>query len=203
MFVAKVMNNLTIDVDRNGQYNDIMDLQTTQEKIIKASLVVFSQFGKTKSSTAMIAKKAKVSKPLLFHHFGNKDKLYRACQQFTIQKLSTLKHDLDRHHDMFSQLKHIQLLKLKLEQSYPGIFKFFSIDQPSVPGIPPSPFSLKDKSRFKKGVSSEAFWRLLYYLTLGYQQAMQHEADVALLIRDFQESYAMLETLAIHQEDES
>lgn len=180
-----------------------MDVQPTQEKIIKASLVVFSQFGRAKSSMAMIAKKAKVSKPLLFHHFGNKDKLYRACQQFAFHKLSTLKHDLGRHQDMFSQLKHIQLLKLKLEQSYPGIFKFFSIDQPNVPGIPSSPFSVKDKSRFKKGVSSETFWRLLYYLTLGYQQAMQNETDVALLIQDFQASYTMLETLAIHQEDES
>ena len=180
-----------------------MNKSFTQERIIKASLVVFSQFGKAKSSMAMIAKKAKVSKPLLFHHFGNKDKLYRECQQFTLDKLTALKHDSGRNQDMMANLRHIQLLKLNLENSYPGIFKFFSLDQPTIPTIPPSPFTPKDKSRFKKGVSSETFWRLLYYLTMGYHQALQSETQVASLIQDFQESFAMLETLAIHKEDES
>jgi TetR/AcrR family transcriptional regulator len=179
-----------------------MDISLTQERIIKASLVVFSQFGKAKSSMAMIAKKAKVSKPLLFHHFGNKEKLYRDCHQFTLDRLSTLKQDAGRYEEMMANLKHIQLLKLTLEKSYPGIFKFFSLDQPSVPAIPPSPFTTKDKSRFKKGVSSDSFWRLLYYLTMGYHQALQGEANVATLIQDFQESFALLETLAIHKEDE-
>jgi AcrR family transcriptional regulator len=180
-----------------------MNISFTQERIIKASLVVFSQFGKAKSSMAMIAKIAKVSKPLLFHHFGNKDKLYRECQQFTLDKLSTLKHDAIRNQDMMANLKHIQLLKLNLEKTYPGIFKFFNLGQPTIPSIPPSPFTSKDKNRFKKGVSSETFWRLLYYLTIGYHQAMQSETQVPSLIQDFQESFAMLETLAIHKEDES
>ena len=191
-----------MDTDRNGQYNKIMDISLTQERIIKASLFVFSQYGKTKSSMAMIAKKAKVSKPLLFHHFGNKEKLYRDCQQFTLDKLITLKQDAGRYEEMMANLKHIQLLKLNLEKSYPGIFKFFGLDQPSVPAIPPSPFTTKDKSRFKKGVSSDSFWRLLYYLTMGYHQALEGEANVATLIQDFQESFALLETLAIHKEDE-
>lgn len=179
-----------------------MDITLTQERILKASLVVFSNFGKAKSSMAMIAKKAKVSKPLLFHHFGNKDRLYRDCQQFTIEKLNTLKQDAQRFPDMMANLKHIQLLKLTLEKSYPGIFKFFSLDQPLVPTIPTSPFTAKDKSRFKKGVSKDSFWRLLYYLTMGYHQALQGESSVAALIEDFQESFALLETLAIQKEDE-
>ena len=191
-----------MDTDRNGQYNNIMDISLTQERIIKASLFVFSQYGKAKSSMAMIAKKAKVSKPLLFHHFGNKEKLYRDCHQFTLDRLSTLKQEAGRYEEMMANLKHIQLLKLTLEKSYPGIFKFFSLDQPSVPSIPPSPFTTKDKSRFKKGVSSDSFWRLLYYLTMGYHQALEGEANVATLIQDFQESFALLETLAIHKEDE-
>lgn len=179
-----------------------MAISMPQERIIKASLVVFSQYGKAKSSMAMIAKKAKVSKPLLFHHFGNKEKLYRDCQQFTLNKLNTLKQNAQRFPDMMANLKHIQLLKLTLEKSYPGIFKFFSLDQPSVPAIPLSPFTAKDKARFKKGVSSETFWHLLYYLTMGYHQALQGEANVATLIQDFQESFVLLETLAIQKEDE-
>jgi TetR/AcrR family transcriptional regulator len=179
-----------------------MELSVTQERIIKTSVMVFAHFGKAKSSMAMIAKKAKVSKPLLFHHFGTKEKLYRSCQQFVNEKLSTLKRDAGHDQDMMSNLKHIQLLKLNLEKSFPGIFKFFSLDQPFVPAIPPSPFTSKDKSRFKKGVSPETFWRLLYYLTIGYHQVMQGETPVASLIQDFQESFLMLETLAIHKEDE-
>jgi hypothetical protein len=56
--------------------------------------------------------------------------------------------------------------------------------------------------RFKKGVSPETFWRLLYYLTMGYHQAMQHESQVVTLIQDFQNSFTLLEKLAIHKEDE-
>jgi TetR/AcrR family transcriptional regulator len=202
LLIAKVKKYLGIDTDRNGQYTRRVEISLTREKIIKASLVVFSHFGKAKSSMAMIAKKADVSKPLLFHHFGNKDKLYRSCQQFTIDKLSTIKTDANQHQNVMTNLKHIQLVKLKLEKSYPGIFKFFSLDQPTLPALPPSPFTGKDMTRFKKGVSSETFWRLLYYLTMGYHQALQHESEVMTLIQDFQESFTMLEKLAIHKEDE-
>jgi hypothetical protein len=37
---------------------------------------------------------------------------------------------------------------------------------------------------------------------MGYHQAMQSESQVATLIQDFQESFAMLETLTIQKEDE-
>ena len=202
MLATKVESYICIDTDRNGQYNETMVISLTQERIIKASLFVFSQFGKAKSSMAMIAKKANVSKPLLFHHFGSKDKLYRYCQQFTTDKLSTIKADAKNHQNVMTNLKHIQLLKLNLEKSYPGIFKFFSLDQTMLPAMPPSPFTAKEMSKFKKGVSSETFWRLLYYLTMGYHQAMQQESQVVTLIEDFQESFTLLEKLAIHKEDE-
>lgn len=47
-----------------------------QEKILQASVEEFAHYGYEKASTNRIIEKAKVSKGLLFHYFGNKRELY-------------------------------------------------------------------------------------------------------------------------------
>ncbi len=179
----------------------LMKEKNSQHLIIKAGFLVFGEYGKVKASMANIAKIANVSKPLLFHHFGNKEKLYKACLKFANLQLSNLKKSSDKHQSYLQILKDIQVAKFNLEKSYPGIFKFILLEQTQLPDIPPTPFSSIDRQRMKPSINPDQFWRMLYFLTLGYQSALDGNKQADELIQDYQQSFAMLERLVISREE--
>lgn len=178
-----------------------MKVSPSQLSIIKAGFKVFSELGKTKASMANIAKVAGVSKPLLFHHFGTKDKLYKTCLQFANEQLTMLKQPSLQNPSFIQTLKDIQISKFKLEKTYPGIFKFVTLEQSDVPPIPSNPFTKLDLKRMHTSVNSNQLWRVLYFLTLGYQSALQGNQKTDDLIYDYQQSFAMLETLVFPKEE--
>lgn len=178
-----------------------INVSASQLTIIKAGFVVFSEFGKSKASLSNIAKLANVSKPLLFHHFGSKEKLYKACLQFANQQLASLKKQAQQSHSFIQLLKDIQVAKFNLEKTYPGIFKFALLEQTQLPSIPPTPFMKADLKRMHASVNPDQFWRMLYYLSLGYQSALHGHKEADALIKDYQQSFTMLETLVFAKED--
>ena len=178
-----------------------MNITQSQLNIIKAGLIVFSQLGKSKASMARIANIAKVSKPLLFHHFGSKEKLYKACLQFTNEQLQNLKQSTSSSHSFILMLKEIQIAKFNLETTYPGIFKFALLEQGKIPPIPPTPFTTHDLKRMKKSINPNQFWRMLYYLSLGYQAALDHQEQADGLIQDYQQTFEMIENLVFAKEE--
>jgi len=52
---------------------------TAKEKILQAAIEEFSKEGYKAASTNSIAKNSGVSKGLIFHYFGSKEKLYNEC----------------------------------------------------------------------------------------------------------------------------
>lgn len=178
-----------------------MKVSDSQLSIIKAGFVVFGEFGKSKASMSNIAKVAQVSKPLLFHHFGTKDKLYKACLNFANLQLMNLKKPVLQNQSFIQTLKEIQVAKFNLEKTYPGIFKFAILEQPQLPPIPPTPFTKVDIKRMHPSVNPDQFWRTLYYLTLGYQSALFGHKAADALIKDYQQSFEMLETIVFPKEE--
>lgn len=178
-----------------------MEVSNRKLSIIKAGFVVFSELGKSKASMSNIAKLANVSKPLLFHHFGNKEKLYKACLHFANQQLLGLKKPTLQNQSFIQVLKDIQVAKFTLEKTYPGIFKFALLEQTKIPDIPPTPFTPEDLKRMKKSVHPDQFWKLLYYLSLGYQSALHGHKEADELIKDYQQSFAILEAFVFAKED--
>ena len=59
-----------------------------KEKILDASFEVFVRHGYTKTSTAMLAEEAGISKALIFHHFGSKKKLYISVLERCFDKMA-------------------------------------------------------------------------------------------------------------------
>jgi TetR/AcrR family transcriptional regulator len=178
-----------------------MKLTHSQISIIKAGFKVFGEHGKVKASMANIAKIAGVSKPLLFHHFGNKDKLYRGCVQYANQLLESIHRSLSQGSSIISQLKDIQIAKFDLEKNNPGIFKFILLEQTQIPTIPPTPFTKADLRKINSSINPDQYWRILYYLALGYQSALTSNKNADVLIEDYQRSFAFLEKLAIAKEE--
>ena|SRR3990167_5134572 len=60
----------------------------TREKILRAAEKFFAAKGFSATSTAAIAKAAKVNEALLFHHFGNKEQLWRQVKSAMVDHLN-------------------------------------------------------------------------------------------------------------------
>lgn len=178
-----------------------MGLAKAPLTIIKAGLLVFSKLGKKKASMAAIANEANVSKPLLFHHFGNKEKLYKACSDLAKHELDRLRNEAPKNGSFFNILKQLQVKKFNLESQYPGIFKFYMLETRYQPVMPENPWQDLAHREFHPRVNANQLWHLLYYLSLGYQHASETEADLQSLIQDFQASFTLLESLVLKKED--
>lgn len=58
----------------------------TQEKILKSALQLFVKSGFEGTSISQIAKKAQINQSLIYHHFGNKEKLWKEVKTHLLQK---------------------------------------------------------------------------------------------------------------------
>ncbi|HBV86942.1 MAG: TetR/AcrR family transcriptional regulator [Desulfosporosinus sp.] len=107
-----------------------MSTLTTEDKIINASIVLFSQKGYTAVTTKEIAKKAGVSEMTLFRHFESKHNLFeRAFDQFVCSPkfralFDSLEWDLEKdlnkvgffYQDVLYKNRKIILMHLKNEE---------------------------------------------------------------------------------------
>lgn len=97
-----------------------------KDRIINSALEEFSKNSFNKASTNNIVKNAGISKGLLYHYFKSKKNLYEYLETFAIETvINTI---LDEIHweesDLFSRIKHIILLKIKICVRYPYLVSF-------------------------------------------------------------------------------
>ena len=65
---------------RTKEQNEAIREQTRQQ-IIDAAFLEFANEGYSRTSIATVAKKAKVSKGLIYHYFGSKEEILEAISQ--------------------------------------------------------------------------------------------------------------------------
>lgn len=150
---------------------------------------------------AMIAHHAGVSKPLLFHHFGTKEKLYKACLAFIEAKLKTLLSEDHTNTPFIDRVEAMGFAKLTLEKKYPGIFKFYSIHLNTLPKIPPNPMTKTDKQLLKKGVAADSLWKLLYYLSLGFQSSITQQDQSEEIFIEFQNIFSLIKSFMFNSKE--
>lgn len=174
---------------------------TSKEKILLSAIFVFALHGKKKTSVAEIARQANVSKPLLFHHFENKDKLYDAAFAYAITKINEIKskfQNLNGH--FFDRLYAVQLEKYILEQAIPNIFKFLMMEVPSTPSYQPYPFTKEDLLLFKEGIDPNFVYQWFFVMSLGYRQLLLDGADAEHVFQDFSKSYHYIKSLSLKED---
>lgn len=80
----------------------------TRAKILNAARKLFVELGFSGTSMGKIASKAKINHSLIFHHFGNKEGLWKAVKQSIVEesnKLSPTLPELDQSfHDFLKKL---------------------------------------------------------------------------------------------------
>lgn len=97
-----------------------------KERIINSAMKEFSVNTFQKASTNTIVEDAAISKGLLFHYFGNKEKLYNYLEYFVIKVImESIIDGLDwEQKDIILRLKEIAMIKLKVFQKYPYLTDF-------------------------------------------------------------------------------
>ena len=97
-----------------------------RDKIINSAMKEFTTNTFQKASTNIIVEDAGISKGLLFHYFGSKEKLYKYLEYFSI-KVTTegIVNQLNwEQKDIFLRLKEISMIKFKILQRYPYLADF-------------------------------------------------------------------------------
>lgn len=100
-----------------------------QLAIINSGLEIFSIYGFQKSSTDLIARKAGISKGLLFYYFKNKLSYFEFLFEYS-QKIISSSIDMDlckKTRDFFEVLECVIDQKYKLLTKYPHIFNFIVV----------------------------------------------------------------------------
>lgn len=111
----RIIEDLLINLDKEKRDN-----------IINSAMKEFSKNTFQKASTNIIVEEAGISKGLLFHYFGTKDKLYKYLEYFSIKVITEkIINELDWDQaDIFLRLKEISIIKLKVLQQYPYLTDF-------------------------------------------------------------------------------
>lgn len=97
--------------------------------IINSGLKIFSIYGFQKSSTDLIARKAGISKGLLFYYFKNKLSYFEFLFEYS-QKIISSSIDMDlcrKTRDFFEVLEYVIEQKYKILTKYPHIFNFIIV----------------------------------------------------------------------------
>lgn len=97
-----------------------------KEQILDACLAVFARYGYEKTTTAMLAEAAGVSKALIFHHFKNKRNLYISILDQCLEKMMDHLHmdDLTQYKDFFAAVNQLSRIKLDYFKKHPKEYTF-------------------------------------------------------------------------------
>lgn len=97
-----------------------------RDNIINSAMKEFSKNTFQKASTNIIVEDAGISKGLLFHYFGSKDKLYKYLVYFCFKVITEkIVEELDwEQKDIFLRLREVSMIKFKILQQYPYLADF-------------------------------------------------------------------------------
>lgn len=95
--------------------------EKTRAQIIKAAQRLFSQKGFAGASISQIARKAKVTHSLIFHHFKTKEELWKAVKVALIDTLPSFQLEIDTSKGLNAFLSQIVRQRSEIYESNPNI----------------------------------------------------------------------------------
>lgn len=165
-----------------------------QNAIINGGLNIFSKYEYKKATMEEIAKKAGISKALLFHYFGNKKKLYLFLYDYSIKKALSLLNELkaknDTSNDFFDKVINAQKYKMKILLEHPDLmlflFKAYLEKEEEINKIVGDNFDNLtiaskfnfykdvDFSKFKEDVSPEKALNIILWMAEGFMKGKEN-----------------------------
>ena len=179
-----------------GEHEKFLTLdEEKRERILSAAMTEFLN-GYKKASTDNIVREAGISKGLLFHYFGTKEKLYNFTIDYAIDTVKKEYLDLVNIHqpDILDSIWQSSLLKKDLSQRFPAIFdfltkayveektengmvegnlaRFTSMSSSVIEGI----YAHADTSLFRDDIDKQAAMNIIGWAMSGYAHAKVMEA---------------------------
>lgn len=97
---------------------------TTKEELIEKALLLFSQEGYESIGVQTIVDQLGLSKPTLYHHFGNKSGLLRSIlDQYTRPFITELKLQVQYHQDIILSIERLVLFYLEHAKRVPIFYR--------------------------------------------------------------------------------
>jgi len=164
-----------------------------RERILNAAMHEFLA-GFKKASTDNIVREAGISKGLLFHYFGTKEKLYNYLVEYAVNTVKTEYIDLINTHqpDILDSIWQLSLLKQDLSRTYPTMFEFLArayVDDKDCPAkehlakvlaiqakIIQDVHAHCDKSLFRDDIAPDKAIEIITWAVAGYSQSKVNEA---------------------------
>ena len=189
------------------QSHKIMEMESEKrDRIINAAMLEFSK-GYKNASTDEIVKKAGISKGLLFHYFGSKEKLYEfilldSAELMTKEYFDLINYELT---DILDRIWQMSLLKMDLSRKYPVLFDFGAAAYINEKDNPNSKFAKHfeeiqekvaarafeniDTSMFKEGVDPQKAINIIWWSLMGYANSLLSPNKPLQAFRNEYESY--------------
>ena len=164
----------------------LMSLEPAKRNaILNAALKEFATKGFDKASTNVIAKEAKISKPLMFHYVSSKQELFLCVYDYFVEILDKeyyLKMDFTET-DIFNRLRQSYLLQIKLIKQHPWIFEFSKLSATTnsneineelrnrsnkKQSCSIQLFDAIDETKFKKGLDIEKCKQFILWTNIGF-----------------------------------
>ncbi len=102
-------------------------ISETSSKIVASAIELFNMHGYAGTSISDIAKKAQLSKGILYHYFGNKDELYLYCAKLCIdQYMQYLQCNLQNPTQNADMITENVKLRLQFFDDHPQYRTFFN-----------------------------------------------------------------------------
>ena len=164
-----------------------------RERIINAAMTEFLG-GYKKASTDNIVREAGISKGLLFHYFGTKEKLYNFLVDYAVDTVQAEYIDLINTHqpDILDSIWQLSLLKQDLSRRFPTIFEFLTrvyVDDKDCPAkehlakfysiqakMMQDVYNHCDKNLFRDDVAPDKAIEIITWAVAGYSQGKVNQA---------------------------
>jgi AcrR family transcriptional regulator len=177
-----------------------------RDRIINAAMREFSK-GFKNASTDEIVKEAGISKGLLFHYFGSKEKLYEFIILDSIDLMTSNYFDLINFEqtDILDRIWQMSLLKMDLSRKYPLLFDFATAAYVNERDNPSSKFSETfkeiqskvavnafkniDCTVFKDGIDPEKAINIIWWSLMGYANSVVPNGSDGKNITDYKFEY--------------
>ena len=157
-----------------------------KQAIIQAGLSVFAEYPYAKASTELIARRARISKGLLFYYFQNKENLYHFLYHYAATIIAEALAEVPETTDFIAYLAAVDQTKFKIFARYPTLNQFLqqALAQRERYPLPEVQQAINKQptwqTKFAQGWSAEKVMRELSWLLEGYlvhQRQLQQPFD--------------------------
>ncbi|MCL2754256.1 MAG: TetR/AcrR family transcriptional regulator [Oscillospiraceae bacterium] len=190
------------------------------DKIIAAATREFAK-GYKAAHTDDIAREAGVSKGLLFHYFGSKEKLYAATLEhaFTVIFSEFIAQIDFSNGDIIERILQATKLKCELTHKYPSLFELSATAyiegthaekfMPLYTDMTTRLFANIDESLFKEGIDAQKAAKVIHWSLTGYANAQvvpdkklaQYQSEYEHYMAEMQEYFIMFRKLFYKEGD--